>query len=333
MDSSQTPPPPVPDASLLDLVQRAVRARHFSPRTERAYVGWVRRYVLFHRGRPPAEMGAPEASEFLNALATSWRVSASTQNQAVSALLFLYREVVGRPLELGSIVRARQPVRAPLVLAPQEIEAVLSRMRGTPRLMASLLYGSGLRLSECCRLRVRDVDLERRQIVVHDGKGARDRHTLLPATLVAPLRAHLGRLRYAHEAELAAGRGGVVLPEGHDPRMARAAWAWPWQWVFPAAREREDRSTGEWRRPHAREAVLQQDFAIAVRAAGLTKPATCHSLRHSFATHLVEAGYNIRVVQELLGHSDVATTLLYVHALNKPGRPVLSPLDTPSRIP
>lgn len=328
MDSPKTAPPPVPDPALLDLVRRAIRVRHFSPRTERAYLGWVRRYVAFHRGRSPSDMGAPEASQFLNALATRWRVSASTQNQAVSALLFLYRDIVGRPLRLGTIVRARQPVRKPLVLARQEVEAVLAHMRGSPRLMASLIYGSGLRLGECCRLRVRDLDLARRQVVVRDGKGAKDRVTLLPVTLVAPLRAHLGRLRNRHEADLAAGRGGTVLPEGFDPRLARVAWEWPWQWVFPSARDREDQSTGEWRRPHIREAVLQQDFAIAVRAAGLTKPATCHSLRHSFATHLVEAGYDIRTIQELLGHSDVATTLIYVQAVNKPGPPVRSPLDT-----
>jgi integron integrase len=274
-------------------------------------------------------MGPAEVSQFLSALATRWHVAAATQNQALSALLFLYREVLKQPLgQVGQVVRARSPVRRPLVLSRLEVEAVLARMRGTPKLMAALLYGSGLRLMECCRLRVKDVDLERRQITVRDGKGRKDRVTLLPLRLVAPLRSQLDRLRRQHDLELAAGRGAVELPEAFVGERPRAAWDWPWQWLFPAARERETRANGEWRRPHLHEGAVQRDFAIAVRASGLVKPATCHTLRHSFATHLVEAGYDIRTIQELLGHADVSTTMIYVTTLQGSDRPVRSPLDT-----
>jgi len=329
MDGSSSADATPSDApSLLDRVRLAVRERHYSPRTEKAYVGWTRRFVLFHGRRLPAEMGAAEVSQFLSALATRWRVSASTQNQAVSALLFLYREVLRLPLgDFTNVVRARKPVRRPLVLSRSEVDAVLSRMQGTPRLMAALMYGAGLRLMECCRLRIKDVDFERRQIVVRDGKGDRDRVTLLPARLVAPLRTQIAGVRRQHEADLAAGRGAAVLPQALEQRYPRSAWEPGWQWLFPAARERELHATGEWRRPHAHEGSVQRDFAIAVRASGITKPATCHTLRHSFATHLVESGYDIRTIQELLGHSDVATTLIYVHALNRGARPVTSPLD------
>lgn len=313
---------------LLEQARLAIRARHYSPRTEKAYLGWMRRYVLFHAGRDPASLGAPQVAQFLTALSTRLRVSASTQNQALSALLFLHREVLGHHLpQVNSIVRARSSLRVPMVLSRPEIAAVLERMLGTPRLMASLMYGSGLRLMECCRLRVKDLDFERREITVRDGKGAKDRVTLLPSSLQKALRLHLGAIRRRHELDLAVGRGAVDLPDALDQKRAGAAWEWPWQWLFPADREREDRETGKWRRPHAHPGSVQREFAIAVRAAGLTKPATCHTLRHSFATHLLESGHDIRSIQELLGHSDVATTMAYLQLAHPDRRSVKSPLD------
>jgi integron integrase len=289
---------------------------------------WVRRYSHFFGKRDPADMGSAEITEFLSSLATRRRVSASTQNQAFSALLFLYRDVLGREVAgLDGVVRAKRPARLPLVLTPQEVETILSRMRGVPRLMAALLYGAGLRLLECCRLRVKDIDFGRREITVRDGKGRKDRVTVLPDKLARPLRAHLERVRRQHEYELSDGLGSVSLPGELARKYPRADRTWCWQWVFPATRHHEDRSTGELRRHHLHESVLQREFAIAVRAAGLTKPATCHTLRHSFATHLLESGSDIRTIQELLGHSDVATTMIYTHVLNRGGRGVRSPLD------
>lgn len=313
---------------LLDRVRAAIRARHYSPRTEKAYVGWVRRYVFLHGRRAPDDLGAAEVTQFLSHLATQGKVSASTQNQAFCALVFLYREVLGRELDgLDEVVRAKRPVRLPLVLSRQEVEAVLSHTQGTPGLMASLMYGSGLRLLECCRLRVKDVDFARGEITVRDGKGRKDRVTLLPVRLARPLREHLERVRRQHESDLADGAGSVALPEALARKYANADRQWGWQWVFPATRLHETPSPGLLRRHHLHETVVQREFAIAVRAAGLTKPATCHSLRHSFATHLLEDGYDIRTIQELLGHSDVSTTMIYTHVLNRGGRGVRSPLD------
>jgi len=314
---------------LLTQVRLAVRARGYSPRTEKAYVGWTRRYVLFHHGRPPSEMGPVEVARFLSTLATRWQVSASTQGQALSALVFLYRDVLRCPLgRLGRIERAKTPVRQPLVLTRQEVAAVLARMQGMPRLMAALMYGSGLRLMECCRLRVRDVDLERRHITVREGKGGKERVTMLASSLVPPLRTHLAQLRRRHDLELAVGQGAAQLPESASRRRPGAAWEWPWQWLFPAPRLREVLATGEWRRRHVHAGSVQRDFWVGVRAAGLAKPATCHSLRHSFATHLLQSGYDIRTIQELLGHSDVATTMIYLNPLNSSARPLRSPLDS-----
>jgi integron integrase len=306
----------------------AVRARHYSPRTEKAYVMWVRRFVLFHAKRHPSAMGGAEVTAFLSHLASSRRVSASTQNQALSALLFLYRQVLGQELEwMEGIVRAKRPVRVPVVLTRDEVRAVLAEIHGTPWLMASLLYGAGLRLLECCRLRVKDVDFERNEITVRDGKGRKDRVTLLPARLKRHLATHLDRVRAQHERDLREGAGAVQLPYAIERKYPRAASEWAWQWVFPATRFYTDAESHVHRRHHLHESVVQRAMGEAVRAAGIAKHAGCHTLRHSFATHLLESGYDIRTIQELLGHSDVSTTMVYTHVLNRGGRGVRSPLD------
>jgi len=324
--SDAAPVPPSP--RLLERVRAAIRARQYSPRTEKAHVGWIKRYIFFHGKKHPDGMGTAEVTQFLSGLATNERVSASTQNQAFSALLFLYRVVLGRELAgLQETTRARRPPRVPLVLSPSEVDAIPGRLRGTSRLMASLMYGAGLRLLECARLRVKDMDFVRNEITVRDGKGRKDRITLLPARLAEPLRAHLDRVRRQHHADLQGGAGSVGLPNALDRKYPRAAWEWGWQWVFPARRFHVDRISGLRRRHHLHETVVQRAFAEAVRASGVAKPASCHSLRHSFATHLLEDGYDIRTIQELLGHSDVATTMIYTHVLNRGGRGVRSPLD------
>ena len=313
---------------LLDRVRGALRIRHFSRRTETAYVAWIRRFLFFHGKRHPDGLGAPEVTGYLSHLATNGQVSASTQNQAFSALLFLYREVLGRELAgLEEVPRARLPERLPVVLAREEVAAVLRYMSGTPRLMCALMYGSGLRLLECCRLRVKDVDFGRHEILVHDGKGRKDRVTVLPARLVPALRAHLERVQQQHVADVAGTAGYVALPGALARKYPNAHREWAWQWVFPATRIHTDVATGERRRHHLHESLLQREFAAAVRTAKLTKPATCLTLRHSFATHLLETGYDIRTIQELLGHRDVSTTMIYTHVLNRGGRGVRSPLD------
>ncbi len=313
---------------LLDRVRGAIRARHYSRRTEKAYVGWIRRYVLFHGKRHPSEMGAPEITSFLTDLAVRGKVSASTQNQALSAILFLYRDVLGAEVAwMDEIVRAKRPVRLPVVLTREEVAATLGQLSGTTWLMASLLYGSGLRLLECCRLRVKDVDLHRREIVVRDGKGQKDRVTLLPDRVIPPLATHLERVRLRHEEDLRNGAGSVELPDAIARKYPCAPWDWSWQWVFPATRFYRDAATGRVRRHHLHESVLQRAVREAVVRARIAKPASCHTLRHSFATHLLEAGYDIRTIQELLGHRDVTTTMIYTHVLNRGGRGVRSPLD------
>jgi len=313
---------------LLDTVRDALRLRHYSRRTERAYLGWIRRYIVFHAKRHPAEMGAAEVSRFLSSLAVEGRVSASTQNQALAALLFLYGPVLGVELPwLDELVRAVRPERLPVVLSRDEVRAVLLVLRGTPRLMAVLLYGAGLRLLECARLRVKDLDFAANQIVVRSGKGDRDRVTLLPAVVRPALERQLARVRAQHERDLRAGAGWVELPHALARKYPNAGREWAWQWVFPATRTYTERTTSQRRRHHLHETVVQRAVYRAVREAGLTKPASCHTFRHSFATHLLEDGYDIRTVQELLGHRDVRTTMIYTHVLNRGPAGVRSPLD------
>jgi integron integrase len=308
-------------------VREATRLRHYSERTEQAYVAWIRRFIVFHGKRHPRDLGETEVTSFLSSLAAAGS-SASTQNQALSAILFLYGVVLGQRLGwMNDIVRARRPVRLPVVLSRDEVASLLSRLRGDVWLMAALLYGAGLRLLECAELRVKDLDFDRGELVVRDGKGGKDRVTMLPAALRGPLREHLGRVKAQHEADVAAGRGSVALPGALRVKYPGASVEWAWQWVFPATRFYIDRVTGERRRHHLHESVLQRAVKDAARAAGIWRPATCHSLRHSFATHLLEAGYDIRTIQELLGHRDVSTTMIYTHVLNRGGRGVRSPLD------
>ena len=313
---------------LLERVSAAMRLRHLSRRTEQAYVGWIRRYILFHDKRHPTVLGAPEVSAYLTHLAVHGKVSASTQNQALSALLFLYREVLGQQLPwMDEVVRAKRPMRLPVVLSRDEVGALLAGMRGVEHLMASLLYGAGLRLLECCRLRVKDIDMGRGELTIRDGKGGKDRVTLLPVRLVAPLSTHLERVRTQHENDLARGLGSVELPQALERKYSRAPFEWGWQWVFPATRFYVDPESRLRRRHHLHESVLQRAVREAVIRARIAKSASCHTLRHSFATHLLEAGYDIRTIQELLGHSDVSTTMIYTHVLNRGGRGVRSPLD------
>jgi integron integrase len=313
--------------ALLARVRQASRARHYSGRTEKAYLGWIRRYVQFYRGRDVATMGSEEVMRYLSSLAVVGKVAASTQNQAFSALLFLYRDLLGRPMDgLEEVVRARRPVHLPLVLSRGEVAAVLAQLRGAPWLMASLLYGAGLRLLECLRLRVKDVDFDRGEITVRSGKGNKDRVTMLPASLVVPLREQILRAWRLYQEDLTAGAAGAWLPDALARKYPNAEREFGWQWVFPAARLAQGTDNRR-RRHHLHETVLQREVAIAVRAAGILKPATCHTLRHCFATHLLEAGYDIRTIQELLGHSDVSTTMIYTHVLNRGGRGVQSPLD------
>jgi integron integrase len=297
---------------LLDRVRQTIRARHYSRRTEKAYVFWIKHFIFFHGKRHPMEMGEEEITAFLNYLAVQRNVSASTQNQARNAIIFLYKNVLDKELAwMDRIVHAKGPSRLPVVLSRDEVSELLRQLHGTTWLMASLMYGSGMRLLETCRLRVKDVDFSRREIMVRDGKGQKDRVTVLPAKLVNGLVTHLARIQGQHQRDLAIGAGNVELPFALARKYPLAAREWPWQWVFPATRTYVDRATGQRRRHHLHESVLQRAIRDAVRAAGIRKPATSHSLRHSFATHLLEDGYDIRTVQELLGHNDVSTTMIY----------------------
>ncbi len=320
--------PPAP-RKLLDRVREAIRTRHYSPRTEQAYVHWIRRYIFFHNVRHPADMGQPELNAFLTHLAVKERVSASTQTQALSALVFLYRHVLDRDVGLlEGVVRARRPGRVPIVLTRAEVRRLLAHLDGTVLLVCTLLYGSGLRLLECLRLRVKDIDLERHEITVRDGKGQKDRVTPLPVTCREPLREHLKTIGQLHEDDLRQGLGRAPLPDAVARKHPSADRQWAWQYVFPASSHYTDRLTGVRHRHHLHETVIQKAMAEAVRIAGINKPATPHTLRHSFATHLLEGGYDIRTVQELLGHQDVSTTMIYTHVLNRGGRGVQSPADS-----
>jgi integron integrase len=305
-----------------------MRLHHYSHRTERAYVQWIRRFILFHGKRHPAEMGREEVTAFLSALAVERHVSGSTQNQALAALLFLYGQVLSLELPwLDDLVRAPRSARLPVVLSRDEVRAVLQRLHGTHRLMAFLLYGAGLRLLECARLRVKDIDFAAHQIVVRSGKGAKDRVTLLPSAAHNVLERQLTRVRDLHQRDLGLGAGWVELPFALARKYPNAGREWPWQWVFPATRIYTEPGTGQRRRHHLHETVLQRAVHRAVRDAGIAKPATCHTFRHSFATHLLESGYDIRTVQELLGHRDVRTTMIYTHVLNRGPGAVRSPAD------
>ena len=320
--------PSPPGAPLLDRVRHHIRLKHYSIRTEEAYVQAIKRFILFHGKRHPAEMGAGEIRQYLSHIADRHNVAASTQNQTLSALLFLYREVLGVELPfVEGVVYAKRPARVPTVLTREEVGRLLSHLSGVHHLMASLLYGAGLRLMECVRLRVKDVDFGYRQITVRDGKGEKDRRTMLPGPVAGPLEAQLARAKRLHEADLQAGRGRVFMPYALERKYPDAASKWAWQWAFPAGRVSVDPRSGVVRRHHASEDTLQWGVSKAVRLAGLAKRASCHTLRHSFATHLIEDGYDIRTVQELLGHSDVQTTMIYTHVLNKGGRGVRSPLE------
>lgn len=313
---------------LLDLLRDRLRLKHYSIRTETQYVQWVRRFILFHGKRHPQEMGAKEVEAFLTHLAVEGRVAAATQNQALSALLFLYRELLHINLPwLDEVVRAKRPARLPVVLTREEVQSVLGRTEGTYGLMLRLLYGTGMRLMECVRLRVKDVDFSRAEIIVRDGKGAKDRVTMLPQRIAAELQAHLQRRRHLYEDDLAKGMASVYLPNALDRKYANAENEWGWQYVFVAKSYSIDPRSGSERRHHIDEKLVQRAMKRAVQEAAISKPATPHTLRHSFATHLLQGGYDIRTVQELLGHADVATTMIYTHVLNKGGRGVVSPLD------
>ncbi|MBI4610133.1 MAG: integron integrase [Candidatus Rokubacteria bacterium] len=324
----ETAPPGPPKPRLLDRVRQALRTRHYSRRTEEAYVAWIRRYILFHGKRHPGEMGAPEITRFLTALAVDRKVAASTQNQALGALLFLYRDVLDLDVPwLDGLVRAKRPQRLPVVLTRDEVRAVLQRLNGAPRLMAYLLYGAGPRLLECCRLRVQDVNFASNQIVVRGGKGDKDRVTMLPAVVKVELARHLEFVREQHRRDLEHGAGWVELPTALARKYPNAGREWAWHWVFPATRIYVDRLTGQRRRHHLHESVVQRAVKDAVRLAGLAQRAGPHTLRHSFATHLLEDGHDIRTVQELLGHRDVSTTMIYTHVLNRGPTAVRSPAD------
>ncbi|MEE1950121.1 integron integrase [Pseudomonas alcaligenes] len=313
---------------LLDQVREQIRLRHYSIRTEAVYLEWVKRYIRFHKYRHPQEMGGPQVEAFLSDLAVRRDVSASTQNQALSAILFLYKQVLQIELPwMDGVIRARRPQRLPVVLTREEVASVLAQLDGTLWLIASLLYGSGMRLMEVLRLRVKDVEFARLEILIRDGKGQKDRVTMLPRKLAAPLELHLQRVRALHEQDLREGYGRANLPHALARKYPNAAAEWGWQFVFPSVNRSEDPRSGGIFRHHLHEKTIQRAVRNAVRRVGLHKPATPHTLRHSFATHLLESGQDIRTVQELLGHSDVKTTQIYTHVLNRGGLGVLSPLD------
>ena len=317
-----------PAPRLLAQVRDAIRVRHYSYRTERAYLHWIRQFVLFHGSRHPRDMGAEEVARFLSHMATERDVAAATQAQALAALLFLYKAVLGVELPwLDEVIRAKRPRRLPTVLSREEIEALLAAMQGTHALMARLMYGTGMRIGECVALRVKDLDIERREILVRDGKGAKDRVTMMPRQVAEELRQQLVRSRRVFDGDRAKGYPGVALPFALDRKYPNAGKRWAWHWVFPQDHLSVDPRSGVARRHHAYDQTLARAIAAAARRAGIEKPVTSHTLRHCFATHLLHDGYDIRTVQELLGHKDVSTTMIYTHVLNRGGRGVVSPLD------
>ena len=319
---------PRPDASLLDDIRAVMRTRHLSRRTEKTYIGWIRRFIVANDKRHPRDLGVQQVRAFLSDLAVRGRVASSTQNQAAAAIAFLYRDVLREPLpEVDGILLAKRPRRLPVVLSRQEVQLVIREMTGMPRLMGLLMYGAGLRLMEAATLRVKDVDLLQRQVTVRSGKGAKDRVTVLPDNVARLLPSHLARVRRVHERDIAAGGGCAPLPEALARKYPGAAAEWSWQFVFPATRVHRDAASGLFYRHHYHESALQRAVKVAVEAAGVSKRASCHTFRHSFATHLLEDGYDIRTVQELLGHRDVRTTMIYTHVLNRGGLGVRSPAD------
>ena len=327
-ESEESSPNATRPPKLLERVRREIRARHYSIRTESAYIDWTRRFVHFHENRHPKDMGAKEVGDFLSHLASDRAVSASTQNQAKSALLFLYAQVLQQDLPwLDEVVTAQTPRKLPVVLTPSEVRELLLELKGITGLLASLLYGTGMRLLEGLRLRVKDIEFERRELLVRDGKGRKDRVTVLPENLMLPLQAQLMAARAMHTEDLRTGGGAVWMPDALAIKYPNAARAWGWQWAFPSPTLSVDPRTGEVRRHHLHEQSVQKAVALAARRVGMVKPCTPHVLRHSFATHLLQSGYDIRTVQELLGHSDVRTTMIYTHVLNRGGRGVRSPLD------
>ncbi len=325
-------PPPEPEIlqnpKLLDRVGQAIRTRHYSYRTEKTYVGWIKRFMLFHKRLHPAELGEKEIAQFLSSLASHSRVSASTQNQALNALLFLYREVLHKEIGyVNGVVRAKRSKRLPVVLTREEVRSILGQLHGLDWIMTMLLYGAGLRLMECLRLRVKDIDFSRNEIRVRSGKGDKDRVAMLPSAVKEHLRRHLEQVRKRYEADLKNGSDGVPLPDALARKYPNAVKDWSWYWVFPASKLYVDvRSGAKWRY-HLHESVVQKAVKEAVAKAGIPKPASCHTFRHSFATHLLEDGYDIRTLQELLGHKEVSTTMIYTHVLNRGGRGVASPAD------
>ncbi len=322
------PPRRIEKPKLLDQVREAVRVRHYSMRTEEAYVGWIRRFVVFHDLKHPIEMAEDEIREYISHLALEDNVSPATQNQALAAILFLYKCVLNKPLDrIDEIVRAKEKRRLPVVFTRDEVARILAHLDGRFWLMGNLLYGAGLRLSEVIQLRIKDVDLTNNQIIVRCGKGGKDRVTMLPATVKEPLRAHLVRVAARHKEDLAEGFGRVHLPYALDRKLPNANSELAWQYVFPTSHRSVDPRSGNEQRHHVNPSTLQRAVKDAIRRAGVNKPGSCHTLRHSFATHLLEAGYDIRTIQDLLGHVDVATTMIYTHVLNKGGRGVVSPLD------
>lgn len=321
--------------SVIDRVRVEIRTRHYSPRTEEAYLGWINRFMDFHRGRSVEDLAIDDVRRFLSALAIDAKVSASTQNQARAAVTFLYRDVLRTPVgTVEGVATAKRPRHLPEVLTRDEVDLVLGALSGAPRLVASLLYGSGLRLLEALTLRIKDVDMGRGELVIRGGKGSKDRVTVLPSVLLEPMREHLRKVKLLHGRDLARGQGRTVLPPAYLRKHPTAAVEWSWQLVFPAARPYRDPLTGFEHRHHFHETAVQRAVHDAALAVGITRRVTCHTFRHSFATHLLEAGYDIRTVQELLGHSDVRTTMIYTHVLNRGGLGVRSPMDetpAPSR--